>query len=224
MGHRIKLVTGFTPIPDHPRPPEKYIEWGKKLCEVNPKATYGLDLEQCWLYQFLQFAKLTPTHSTDDNPRKNTLAYHIVQHQKVEMMVAASQDDQETDVFAWVDFGIFGIPGMTADVITKFMRRAANEKGISIPGCWPRSDKISDNDVCWRFCGGLIVCHRNYLVPLDHEIKTEAVVYLKKHNHVTFEVNTLARVENKGSLPIFWYQADHNSSMFSAYPETRWVQ
>lgn len=225
MSHRIKLVTAYTEILDHPRTAEQYAELGGKLCAVNaPLNCFLISLKCCWLYQYLRFAKRIPTHAVADNPKKNTLAYHIVQHQKVDTMAMAAIEDRKTDVFAWIDFGIFSIPGMTADVIEDFADRAANEKGISIPGCWPRSDEIPRDDVCWRFCGGTIVCHRDYLFDLDKEIKDEVVDYLRLCGHVTFEVNTWARVEQKSNLPIGWYPADHNASMFTGYPQTKWTQ
>jgi hypothetical protein len=225
MGARIKIITGFTPIPNHPRPRQKYVELGEKLREVEgAKECFGFPLDGCWLYQYLRCKHpKTPTHAVADNPKKNTLAYHIVQHQKVETMVASAMNDAETDVFVWIDFGIFSIPGMSVNVIEDFLHRAKNEKGISIPGCWPRGI-VSHDDVCWRFCGGVIVCHRDFLVPLDMEIKEEAAHYLKQHNHITFEVHTWARVEQKDRLPIGWYPADHNASMFTGYPQTTWAQ
>jgi hypothetical protein len=225
MTFRIKIITGYTQIPGHPRTPEEYAELGKKLRAVNaPLDCYLIDLRCCWLYQLFQFAKQTPTHAVADNPKKNTLAYHIVQHQKVDTMALAAEEDKKTEVFVWIDFGIFSIPGMTAEIVEDFLDRAANEKGISIPGIWPRSDPISHNEVCWRFCGGIVVCHRNYLFDLDDAIKDEVLAYLVKHNHITFEVNTWARVEQNGNLPIAWYPADHNASMFIGYPQTRWRQ
>jgi hypothetical protein len=183
-----------------------------------------MPLECCWLYQYLRGAKMVPTHAVADNPKKNTLAYHVVQHEKVDMMAIAAQEDRKTEVFAWIDFGIFSIPGMTTDVIENFVERAANEKAISIPGCWPRSETISNDDVCWRFCGGTLVCHRDYLFDLDIYIKEEVVNFLKRYGHVTFEVNTWARVEQNDLLPIAWYPADHNAGMFTGYPQTKWTQ
>jgi hypothetical protein len=48
-----------------------------------------------------------------------------------------------------------------------------------------------------------------------------AVRQIKETNKVEWEVNTLARLEQCSSLPIWQYRADHDASMFTAYPETR---
>jgi hypothetical protein len=215
----IKIVTGFVPLPGHPRSEEEYIELGDRLLELDVPATLAtMKLEQCWMYQFLHWQDVNITWACADNPKKNTLGYHCVQHMKTAWMLAAAVHDPEPDVFVWIDYGIMGVPGVSRETILDFLPRAAREKTISIPGCWPQVSRWKEKEVCWRFCGGVIVAHRSWLYHLDAAVRAEALAFWRRRYYVTFEVNTWARVEQKRLLPITWYQADHNEKMFTAYP------
>lgn len=222
----IKIVTGFVPIPNHPRPIEEYAKLGEQLYEVDhPTSFVHQNVETCWLFKFLQWKpQLNGVCAQADNPKKNTFPYHIVQHQKTEWLSDVAYMDPVPDVFAWIDWGIFSVPGVTAAVIYEFLRRAAHERAIVIPGCWDKPASLADiPDLtpCWRFCGGLWVVPREYIMELDNAMKREAMEYITRTGIVSWEVNTLARVELKNpSLPIWHYKADHNETMFTNYPET----
>lgn len=216
----IKLITGFIPIPNHPRSTAEYVKLGRNFLDVkNDVAVYNQHLGHCWMSKYLSWRGTKVEHSEGDNPKKNSLAYHAVQHQKVEFMLDAAYRDPAPEVFAWIDYGIFHIPGVTAAVIDAFAERAANEKAIAIPGCWPKPDVVTDDAPCWRFCGGLLVCPRKYLFELDAAIKADVMDQVNRRNHVSWDVNTLARVEQNTKLPFWWYPADHNATMFTNYQE-----
>lgn len=224
----IRPVTGFVPIADNPRGAEEYRKLGRELLKgIRPFAMYAeQDIDDCWLFKYLEWAKFhNVTCSAADNPKKNTKAYHIVQHQKTLWMMNAAYMDPEPDVFAWIDFGILSVPGVTVAVINDMLEKAATEKSIVIPGCWewpgqqPRV--VPEDQPCWRFCGGLIVCPRKYLMQLDTAFRLEAIEHINCTRNLSWEVNTLARLEQLGTLPIWWYKADHDASMFTNYPETR---
>jgi hypothetical protein len=48
-------------------------------------------------------------------------------------------------------------------------------------------------------------------------VKTAALRHIDMTKNVEWEVNTLARVEIAGQVPIRWYQADHNETLFTGY-------
>jgi hypothetical protein len=161
------------------------------------------------------------THSTADNPAKNSLAYHIVQAEKSELIADAAELVPGADVIVWIDLGIFHLPGMTAGVIEDFMARAAAEEAIAIPGCWERNYQYDDRYPMWRFCGGLLVVPREHAAALAAVMRDECKRHLRETGNLSWEVNTLARVEQRyPDLPIRWYKADHNSSMFTNYQAT----
>jgi hypothetical protein len=52
---------------------------------------------------------------------------------------------------------------------------------------------------------------------LKNLIQAIALLHINVTKNVTWEVNTLARAEQTGKLPIRWYAADHNETMFTNY-------
>lgn len=222
---KVRVVSGYVPLKNQPRPHEEYVKLGLRFSEMGAKleqpimAWHG-DLPDCWLATYL-----VDTMKQDqikcavaDNPAKNTVAYHCVQHQKFEWLQLSSAADTDSDVFVWIDYGIFSVPGVTEEAILKMVDRARHETSISIPGCWDKPGDPGDDTPNWRFCGGLIVCPKRYLFEMDVAVKAETLRHLKETNKLTWEVNTLARVELKNELPIWWYGADHDGSMFANYP------
>ena len=224
----ITVVTAFVPIPDHPRSEAEYRELAAPLLAQTDKIPLLCaegELEGCWLYRYLTEdydGKLT--HSVSDNPRKNSLAYHCVQAQKFDFLLAAAEIDYLADVFVWLDYGILHVPGVTMDVINKFLKRVDNERAIAIPGCWDKGlVAFDDEHPCWRFCGGLMVVPRKYLHPLSVAMKREYLTGLEQTGNISWEVNVLARVELTTNLPIWWYQADHDQTMFTNYRATEFA-
>ena len=215
----ITAVTAFVPIPNHPRKEEVYRDLGQHLLTLEiPLMFHEATIEECWLYEYLQQRQKRFTHSVADNPAKNSIAYHIVQAQKTEWLVEASHANPQADVLVWIDYGIFHVPGVTGPIIRDFLIRAKDEKAIAIPGCWDRDYTYDDKWPCWRFCGGVLVVPRDQVIDLDTAMKHEYITWLNKTNNLSWEINTLARVEqNYKQLPIWHYKADHNASMFTAY-------
>ena len=214
---KIRVVSAFVPIEGHPRSMEEYSALGLRLREINaPLKVFYHPLQDCWLYKTLVRLPGEFTCSKGDNPAKNTLGYHIVQHNKPEWLGAASFKDKDADVFVWIDYGIFSIPGVTADVINSFLEKV-KEDDFAIPGCWPADRPIMDDTPHWRFCGGLLVVPRQYLRRFSREFQDRTMRNVNLKRNVTWEVNDLARLEKYGTLPIRWYQADHNETMFTGY-------
>lgn len=215
----ISVVTGFVPIPGHSRPTKDYYMLGQRLLDAGVPLITNFDkLEDCWLYKFLDDRKLIITHSTADDPRKNTVAYHCVQHQKGEWIAKAALANPSVEVLVWIDFGIFHLGSITANVIKDFLLRVAGERQIAIPGCWPPNHLYDDRVPHWRFCGGVIIVPRYLAVPFDTAMKVECTDWLAKTGNLSWEVNTMARMEhNFYRLPIRHYYADHNHTMFTNY-------
>ena len=220
----ITAVTAFIDIPNHPRSAQEYHKFGQRLLNIDIPLLFCTDgeLHRCWLWHYLLSKSKGFTWSEADNPKKNSLAYHCVQAQKTELLVAASIIDPTADVFVWIDYGVFHVPGVTEEIIQNFLVRASNERVISIPGCWGEDEFIyDDNQPCWRFCGGVMVVPRAYVEKLNDAMKHEYIRWLNLTGNISWEVNTLARVERLvPDLPIWWYRADHNASMFQNYRAT----
>jgi hypothetical protein len=221
---KVAVVTGYVPIPDHPRSDEEYRRLGRLLLEVDvPVICYDGQIDQCWLYQYLRehYQDKPFTYSVDNNPTKNSVAYHCVQAQKSEWLEMAAMPDAAPDVLVWIDYGIFNLTDVTGQVIRDFLQRVENEHAIAIPGCWPRDYAYQDDRPCWRFCGGLIVMPRVHAAAFNAAVKAEYKRHLRETNNLSWEVNCWARLEERNpELPLWQFRADHNASMFTAYKRT----
>lgn len=218
---KVLVVTGFVPIPGHPRAASKYLELGRRLTEIKqaPVQVFQQDLDDTWLHKLIARHPSPITHAIADNPAKNTIAYHCVQHQKTAWMVEGAALWPDADVIVWIDYGILHLPDVTVAMIDDMLTRARTETQIAMPGCWPSTnlERIDLSYPCWRFCGGAVVCHRAHLARFDQMVREDVEDRIRRTRHVSWEVNTWARVEARGELPIRWYAADHNRTMFTEY-------
>lgn len=218
---RPAIVTGYIPIQGHPRAAKDYGELGeqifKPLSALHQVIPFYERLEDTWLDKLVVAQdKLPVSHSSGDNPQKNTLAYHCVQHQKFAWLLKAMLKEKSADPLVWIDYGIGHVPGVDWRVINAmFLKIQPND--FAIPGCWPAAGlMVNDFFPCWRFCGGLMVVPRHHVYPLYKRIKDEVTEHIKQTRNISWEVNSLARAEPK--LPsLRWYLADHNQSMFTNY-------
>jgi hypothetical protein len=213
---KAKIVTGYIPIPNHPRTAAEYGELGEKLSgvPVPKKAFYGR-FQDTWMAKYILGMDHAPRPSASDNPDKNSTIYHCVNHMKTTWLVQAADEDPSADVLVWVDYGIFRLPGITNQAIYEFMEKL-DDKAIYAPGCWDKPDVIESVHPCWRFCGSVLAVPRNHVDQLDYACRVAARQHIAKTKNVEWEVNTWARVEQKNRhLPFHWYKADHDVSMFT---------
>lgn len=215
---KLRIVTGYIPIADHPRSAEEYGRLGEQLRELkSPIQPFYGAITSTWLYQMIEALPFYPTWAIADNREKNTLAYHCVQHEKFKWLYDSSKQDDEADTFVWLDYGIFHVPGVTAAVINDCLDRIKKDD-LAIPGCWSVGE-VNDAFPCWRFCGGFMVVPREYVQPLKNLIQAIVMLHTNVTKRITFEVNTLARAEQTGKLPFRWYKADHDQTMFTGYDQ-----
>ena len=219
----VTVVSGYVEIPDHPRGPHDYRALGQQL--ENAVAAVGVpmvvaDQEQVkdtWLARYLA-KPANITHSIADNAEKNSLAYHCVQHQKF-AWISAAPKIEPADVIVWIDYGILHVPGVTAEVIQKYLQRAGDYgSAVTLPGCWPKQKEIDPRFPHWRFCGGLIAVPLPLVRGFTSAAMGVALRQIEATKNVEWEVNTLARLEQTGLVPMSWYQADHNQTLFTGAP------
>ena len=213
---KIVVVTGYVRIPGHPRGADEYDRLGAQLRElrVAPVRMFQSELEDCWLYEHVRDRRVE--HAVADNPKKNSLAYHVVQHQKTAWLISALETNPLADVLVWLDYGICHVPGVTAALIDAFLRRVAARRAISIPGCNVVASALIDLPD-WRFCGGALIVPRNLVVAFHDAVREVTLERLANAGHVTWEVNDWAEVERRKRVPIRWYKADHNATLFTHY-------
>jgi len=170
------IVTGFIPLPGHPKS-NRYLELGQRLLDLGlPTDLYTTAgvadnlvvgpnvmqrytaLNSCWVLPLAEQHKpdLPPT----DNPTKDTVAFHTVQLQKSRWLAWSSQE-RAANTFVWIDFGILHVPGITEQVILDFYERLRGSKldKIGMPSIWPMtpSSLIPYTRPNWFCAGGLLV-------------------------------------------------------------------
>lgn len=215
----VRLVTGYVPIADHPRGPAEYGELGEKLSgvPVRKKAFYQ-QIDTCWMTKYLRGLDYTPAPSEGDNPNKNSLAYHIVNHEKTTWLKQAADEYPDADVVVWVDYGIFRLPGVNNERIVRFVE-SLDDKHIYAPGCWLMPEAVESAVPCWRFCGSVLAVPTKMIHDFDYACRVAARKHITATKNVEWEVNTWARVEQaKKKFPIKWYRADHNYRLFTECP------
>jgi hypothetical protein len=221
------LVTGYIPIKGHPRSAKEYGELGAEMfskldCVGGDFTIYPFyeQVQETWLWKLIQASHRNVTHSTADNPEKNSLAYHCVNHQKVGWLLKAAMRAPHVETFVWMDYGVGHVPGVTPAVVNDFMA-SIRPNDFAIPGCWEKgSFLISDFFPCWRFCGTLMVVPKDKIMALYRATKQTILKHITQQNNVPWEVNTLAEAEDAGLIRPRWYAADHDASMFTNYPES----
>jgi hypothetical protein len=224
---KLKVVTGYVPISNHPRSAKEYGEFGEKLQEALagvPVHPFYARLEDCWLQRYLKSLDYDVTPSVADNAAKNTLAYHSVQHEKFSFLAQARVLDPDSDVFVWMDYGIMGsIPGVTKQIVVDFLNRV-RAGDFAIPGCWKKTALVGgpsspwpEDFPCWRFCGGVFVVPQYVVMPLFTAVKNNVKGTITLTKNLSWEVNTLARMERAGVIRPRWYEANHDKSMFTGY-------
>ena len=222
---KVRVVTGYYPILKHTRSAADYGAAGEQLGTLPfPIKAFYHQVERCWLYKEITKNGKRITHSEGDNPEKNSLAFHCVQHQKFEWLAGASLLDPTADTFVWLDYGMIGyVPGVTVAVIEKFLHKVKADPiddAVTIPGCWPVNYSFfKDDQPNWRFCGGVMVVPARFVKPLALEMRKATLQGIENTDNVTWEINDLARLERKHKIPIRWYQANHDASMFDNYTE-----
>ena len=221
---KVRVVTGYCRLEEHPRRPDEYYALGQKLGHSlgqQDLACYYERVGDLWLSKFLE--KLPPLQpplswSKGDNPKKNSLEYHCIQFQKFAWLARAANEDQESDTFVWMDYGICSQPGVGGDVIQPFLQKI-RRNDFALPGCWEQmiSDP-SDDYPCWRFCGSLMIVPRADVHRMFQLIQAMTRLYVRSMKRVSWEVNMLARIEPMiAKAGLRWYKADHNALQFTRY-------
>ncbi len=217
----VRLVTGHVRLPsaDFYRSPDDFARYSKRLLSAPVEKSVFAEwpLENCWLYPHTHHAYPEPTVplSAHGNPAKDTLDYMVVLAQKTEWLSLAYENDPHADSYVWADYGVFHQTGVTEEIIAEFLTRIKPDD-MAFPGLWDKAP-VPENEPCWRFLGSMFVCPRQFVHVLNGAVKQEILTHMAETGHVLWDVNNWARVELKDVLPIRWYRAAHDKSMFENY-------
>jgi hypothetical protein len=221
MKRTAHVVTGFVPLPGHPRSVADYETLSAPLRALDvPITIFRQPLEVCWLWEHVEHRQrheLPLAIADAGNPEKNSAAYHIVQHEKTKWLERAAAAHDDASAFVWIDYGTFSQAGVNADSIARFAERAADEDSIALPGSWDSHDPDEwPNSPSWRFLGSTIAIHRSKISHLHAAVMCTTLERLRR-GLLDWEVNTWNRIERTGFPSIRWYGADHGSSQHDHY-------
>lgn len=212
------VVTGFVALPGHPRSADVYDELAKPLRALDvPVTIFRQSVEDCWLWPHVEHRLrygLPLLVRDDGNPAKNTAAYHIVQHEKTRWLERAAAAHEDAEAFVWIDYGTFSQAGVNAESIAAFAERAGAETEIALPGMWDIF--VPGGGPAWRFAGSSLAIHRAWTTPF-HQAAVRVVRARLDRAHLDWEVNTWARLELEGELPMRWYAANHDRTQHDNY-------
>lgn len=219
MGVKVRIVTGYAPLPGYHRTLEQYQQSHAQLLTLKaPMTTMLQGPEECWLWKFItENPKNLPLHMADGNDAKNTLLAHCVWHEKTEWVKRAAQQFSDADTFIWIDYGIFcgHLAGVTVAVIDEFLTRI-RPNDFAIPGIRPEQEHTEEHPN-WRFCGSMFIVPRNKIEPFDSAVKLVTKARLREKNYVSLDVNDWAAAERQRLIKPRWYAAAHTAAMFDNY-------
>lgn len=227
---------------------EDYISSGQQLIDIPIKKVLFIDAEIVSKFIGNSYTHIIPITLNDfplfvkyyalcasgrirvlsPNATKDTALFHILQISKTEFVKRAIELNHfNTDIFAWIDFGIRKIYKSDDEMLECLSNIQSNIShvpldSILIPGCWQFNglDNSEFIRILWYFCGGFFIGYKDNLLRFAFRV-LEDVIYLIEHEEkITFEVNIWFRIwryiiKNPGydKFNIKQYMADHNASL-----------
>jgi hypothetical protein len=225
------LVTGYVRLDSGHRNHERYVALGQQLVDVGVPTIAAVDpsvvlrsrggllwlhasLERCWYWRQSDGAALP-----DGTAGKDTRSFLSVQHQKTGWLAEAARYS-DADMLVWVDFGIFHVPGITADGVRLLVKRAEtmSRDRIGMASIWgPPTAEVPPQRVAWNCAGGVLVVPRHMAAWLDMAVRMEAKRQLNA-GHTTWEVNTWANVWRLYPEWFDHWRCDHNGTILAGIP------
>lgn len=184
-------------------------EKGTELCKKYPNVVIPrfVTLDKSWAARPAYYLP------QKRNVEKDSEDYFFVQLSKLAIMTEAALIVPNSHL-AWIDFGIFH---MFKDVefakmcLLRIHYSNFPEKKIFAPGCWFRDWETASkydrwNVTIWRFCGSLLVGHKD-LFAAAYESQT---ILVKKYLPLlTWEINYWTLMDERFE----WSYCDHDESM-----------
>jgi hypothetical protein len=229
---RVRVVSAYVPLEVKHVTPERYHELAKGMCDSAQAATgcvpaiFRNSLHECWAYGLKDLPPAQPVPWDRYATPAHFSASNVVQHNRTDWAYRAMKDDPATDIWVWLDYGIMkqgeftGHP-VTGDVIREFLYRVGSydPKYIHFPGIWDKGE-ISDSGDNWRFCGSTHIWPKRWLPAIDAAYKAELIMFTGRTATIPNDLPIWAHVEERYTpLPFKRYQANHDATQLSNYPE-----
>ena len=214
---------------------EKYVEYGKKLLQLDQYKIIFIDehvfelfekykndktiliktrLRDLYLYKYKEQLKNLKVNTC--NPIKDTFEYFIIQCNKTEWIrEVISLNPFECKQFIWVDFGIHHmLPVIEVKNIQKIYRN------IRIANIWNLNIEYTADirkDIVWYFAGSIFGGSREKMLKFADLMKEKCIELVEKDNHLMWEVNIWYLIWKDNKDLFDPYEADHNLSIIENY-------
>lgn len=149
------------------------------------------------------------------NGPKDTVEFLCLILHKLYFLTEALKETDSSHL-AWIDFRIFHV--IRHPELAQLKLRALTTRtfpGLTkllSPGCWPPCPTFDIfSQVCWRYCGGLVLGPRAAIEPA---YRRQMELVYENLPSLTWEVNYWSRMEDHFE----WYAADHDDSIVMNLP------
>jgi hypothetical protein len=185
----------------------------------------GWRLRDCWAYPLLQQQPFL--QPSDPNPpadrftsKRDAVISNIVLLQRFEWAGLAAQIHRSAEVLVWVEYSILKQSGVTPEILNRYLDRIEETpvRSLTLPGVWDRNP-LGDSTINWRFAGSTWMCPRFLVQPLTTAVKSLTQLRAQTTGTITWDVNTLAQIEQLGLLPMQWYRGNHDATQFTGFAQ-----
>jgi hypothetical protein len=189
----------------------------EEICgeQANTMIQRIVELEELQMYaECVKYKNALPAVRTE---AKDAWAFLTLINAKTDFVAEVARTTSCAQV-AWIDFNVWHVV-KDAEATTKRLQDLATTRlpntSVYVPGCWHKTAQVAWDRICWRFCGGFFVGHREAVVAFAEKAREALPRLLAERGGLTWEVNVWAELEaNHGWCPA-WYKADHNDSLFA---------
>ena len=221
---------------------EKYIDYGKKLCNINinkvifieehiyntyfinekyPLTTFIFtSKEHLYLYKYIGDDLINFNKLCSDNPSKDTIEYMYVQCSKTEWVrMAIEINPYNSDQFVWVDFGIYHIMNNDEDLFIRVISDLNNKSYENIRIASGNFFNIENvyTHIQWLFLGSIFGGHKDKLVEFADLMKQKCIDIITNEKTIMWEINIWGLIY-LGKKELFdRYSANHNESILRLY-------
>jgi hypothetical protein len=238
----VTIVSAFLSNINSNRNIVNYIDYGKKLCNINinkvifieehifntyfinekyPLTTFIFtNKEQLYLYKYTENYLTNFNKLFSDNPSKDTIEYMYVQCSKTEWIkTVIEQNPYNTDQFVWMDFGIYHIMNNDEELFILIINDLNNKsyKNIRIASSSCYNIETIYTHIQWFFLGGIFGGNKDKLIQFADLMKEKCIDIITNGKTIIWEVNIWFLIFLENHELFDRYIADHNASMLMWY-------
>jgi hypothetical protein len=236
------LVSGLITNINFYRSIDKYIEFGKILCNTNINKIIFIEKhiydkffkdevykfttfiftskEELYLYKYIDYNLQNFNRLSTDNPLKDTLEYMFIQNNKIEWVrEAIEKNPYNSNDFVWVDFGIYHMIN-DYKIFNDYINGISNKtyKNIRIASSlYSNTTHSIYTNINWFFLGSVFGGNSKKLIQLADLTRKKCIDTILNENTLMWEINIWYLVYLEHPYLFDPYKANHNPSILINY-------